>query len=434
MFKSNRYSCITALVLAALMLLPGVSARAQTKAVDYAIGNPYETVNWDTWKAYKGNLHAHSNASDGALHPEEMVEAHYDLGYDILAMTDHGVVNRGWNVQPQTVPLISFYAIVLNPRPMTDARYEEILTGADRGGRGMTDVPFGIELNAFSVNLTHVNGFFADYGQGLWGNENDYETPIAAVHERGGLTHINHLGYWLRSRNNPERATDPRNIAFFGDLLIKYDSCVGIEAIIETDNATRHDRMFWDALLEYVIPHGRNVWGFANSDVHNLRGIDTAYGMYVMPENTVANVRTAMENGTFFSCSRYARTELGNEFVPVGDPPLVTRVSVNQQTKTITLEGRDYDTIEWVAKGQVIATGNTIMLSDYEGQIGRYVRAQLKGPGGICFTQPFITDDGSAPTPLPSKSFFENLWYDAVFTATKLRFVNLLIMMISGLS
>jgi hypothetical protein len=38
---------------------------------------------------YRGNLHTHSNRSDGAL-PPEAVAAHYrDAGYDFLALTDH---------------------------------------------------------------------------------------------------------------------------------------------------------------------------------------------------------------------------------------------------------------------------------------------------------------------------------------------------------
>lgn len=62
---------------------------------------------------------------------------------------------------------------------------------------------------------------------------------------------------------------------------------------------------------------------------------------------------------------------------------------VDQTEDTITIEGDLYNTIEWVADGKVIATGNTIDLNDYEGKIHSYVRAQLKGDEGISFTQPF---------------------------------------------
>ena len=39
----------------------------------------------------KGNLHSHSNFSDGKLTPEEMKEAYKSHGYDFLAVSDHDI-------------------------------------------------------------------------------------------------------------------------------------------------------------------------------------------------------------------------------------------------------------------------------------------------------------------------------------------------------
>ena len=69
---------------------------------NYLIDSPYDEVNWNTWRAYKTQLHCHTNASDGYLTVREVVQLSYDLGYDILAITDHGTLNRGWNNVPQT--------------------------------------------------------------------------------------------------------------------------------------------------------------------------------------------------------------------------------------------------------------------------------------------------------------------------------------------
>ncbi len=38
---------------------------------------------------FKGNIHTHSNRSDGALAPEEVCRRYRDAGYDFLALTDH---------------------------------------------------------------------------------------------------------------------------------------------------------------------------------------------------------------------------------------------------------------------------------------------------------------------------------------------------------
>jgi histidinol phosphatase-like PHP family hydrolase len=435
MQKSRLAKCVLSVALAGTMLLPfGVSASAVqdiTGAKSYKITNPYETVNWNTWNHYKANLHTHSAVSDGLNSMPRVVEEYYKQGYDILAMTDHGSVNRGWNVLPQPVPILGYPSIINWPRKMTQARYEEVTTGSDRGGRGMTDVPYGIELNAGVIRKNHVNGFFCDYGQNMWGKENDFETPIAGVEKAGGLSHINHPGDWLGSSGDVNIAKDPKNIKFFADLLKKYHSCLGIEVLNEHDSATRNDRVLWDGLLESCIPAGRNVWGFSNSDSHLLQDINTEFEYFMMPSNTVANVRTAMENGTFFACGRFARPELGDSFVGVGDVPSVTNIIVNDAADQITIQGTGYDKIEWIAKGEVIATGNNIDLNAYESQIGHYVRAQLIGPGGICFTQAFALDDGSPPPTEPTENIFVKMWDDFVFSLKSTRIYVLIVYLIN---
>ncbi len=414
-----------AVALTVSLLMPyGVKASAAqniTGNKDFTITDPYKTVDWSVWKHYKANLHTHSTASDGSVNFDKMIEAHYEKGYDILAMTDHAVVNKGWNIDPKIVPLISYSSYLNDPKPLTDERYAEIKAGIGRSGKGMTDVPCGVELNAVSMKLTHVNGFFADYGQGLWGRENDYETPIAGVDALGGLTVINHPGYWLGSGKDAGRAKDPKNIKFFGNLFKKYDSCLGIEVAVEKDGATRNDRVFWDCLLEKVIPYGRNVWGFANSDAHNIESIGVAYDDFVMPENTVANVRTAMENGTLFACALYAHNELGENFVASGSCPCVTSITVDDSTDQITVQGADYTEIQWIAKGEIIATGSTIDLNAYENQIGCYVRAQLLGPGGICYTQAFALNGTSTPAVDTEDSALTKLWNNFIFKITSTR-------------
>ncbi|HZJ77767.1 MAG TPA: hypothetical protein VFD52_03075 [Clostridia bacterium] len=357
--------------------------------------SPYKSVDWDTWGIYKGSLHTHSSASDSKVDFKDMIEGHYEQGYDVLAMTDHGVVNRGWNVPPQTVPVLKIINIFNKPTPLSNERYLEITNGTDRGGRGMTDVKPAIELNAAVLRKNHVNGFFIDYGQNIWGKENDFEGPIAAVDKLGGISFINHPGDWIKASGDISRAHDPKNISFFADLLKRYHSCLGIEIFNRINIPTNHDRVIWDNLLQSLIPTGRNVWGFSNTDAHTLSDIDTSFSLFAMPENNCENVRTAMENGTFFAVSRYPKYELPADFKAKGIYPSVTRVDVDEQECTISIEGKDYSEIQWVANGKIIATGNTININDYEEQITYYVRAQLLGDGGVCLTQAFIVDDGT---------------------------------------
>jgi hypothetical protein len=47
---------------------------------------------------FKGNLHTHSNRSDGALAPEAVCAAYRDAGYDFLALTDHFLQKYGFPI------------------------------------------------------------------------------------------------------------------------------------------------------------------------------------------------------------------------------------------------------------------------------------------------------------------------------------------------
>ena len=197
-----------AVFLAVLTAIPIVGLYAF--AVDdknYIITNPYADVDWDTWGAYKTQLHSHTNASDGYLTIHEYVQKHYDLNYDIVALTDHGTINKGWNAEPETVPLLRYIKkerTQMAPiEPLTDEEYEAYTSGTAASQtrthqNGMLDVPKGIELNmATPIADCHLTGYFSDYGQGLAGVYGDYETPSKGVAENGGISMLSHVGEYV---------------------------------------------------------------------------------------------------------------------------------------------------------------------------------------------------------------------------------------------
>ena len=383
------------LLLAAAMLF-GMGAFADAAEVDYMITNPYEMVDWDSWNHYRAQLHTHTLYSDGEMNVTDVVEEYYAQGYDILAITDHGVVGKGWNVKSEMIPVVSFNGI-LKPNeihPMDDERYEQITTGADRDGRPMLDVKQGIEMNALVMRKNHVNGYFCGWGQGYLGKEEDYETPIAETEKAGGISVINHPGDFYHTADEKSRVYDWNNLKLFADSLLAHPSCVGVEAFNNYDTTDRHDRILWDNLLMYCIPRGRNVWAFSNDDSHVLSHIGVTAEIMLMPELTTGALRTAMENGTFFACSTVAREEMGEDFRGNANYADVKRIDVDEANDTITVTADNADVIEWVADGEVIATGPSIDLREYADEIGAYVRFQIKNEGGLLLSQAFICDDG----------------------------------------
>lgn len=84
--------------------------------------------------------------------------------------------------------------------------------------------------------------------------------------------------------------------------------------------------------------------------------------------------------------------------------PLVTDIRVNKKENTITVTAdpdRDCEVIQWIADSKV-ATGNTIDLNDYEDELGCYIRFQMKGSGGVTYSQPFeLRYSGRVDKPVP---------------------------------
>lgn len=388
--------CISLIISAGLFGAGAAPKTNTTPAHDYTITSPYKDVNWDTWKALKAALHTHTIASDGKPNIDESVEMHYALDYDIFAITDHMVNAAPWNEVPKTVPIMTLVSRDRNQgkalSPLTDTRYREILTGVGRDGRGMLDVPLGVELNGAVPLNTHVNGLFANYGQGLIGVSGDYETPIRETEKAGGITFLNHLGSftgaWDRKKD-PNISRQPKYVNKFARIFLDYPTCIAMDINSSKDSSTRYDRILWDEVLQKTIPNGRNVSCITFSDSHALDQSDRAFTIMMEPENTLAALRTCLETGAYFGISRYARAELGTDFRGEGPTPLVTRITVDQNEDKITLTGENYNAVTWVSNGEIIATGESIDLNDHA-DLGCYVRAYLTGPGGICYTQAFV--------------------------------------------
>lgn len=380
---------ITATILAAAVLagtfVTSVAAQGQDGkgVLDFTIDSPYASVNWETYGQYKADFHAHSNESDGSPQPADTVEEHYKKGFDILALTDHNVTNTTWNRKDDPTGKGRTY--------LTDERLEEITNGVGRDGRGMVAI-----MNSDEQSMSdHLNTFFTPFN-----NEEGatLESNIAKTQELGGICHINHPGRYTGGKNTSgtageEASNNPETVKKYVDLFNKYSACVGMEIINKLDGDSYSDRILWDNILKETMPEGRFVWAFSNDDTHSNSATGHSYNMMLLPSNTSTNVRAAMENGTFYASAKVAKRE-GYTVADIAtiynyQPPIITDIEVDQNEDTITIEGDLYHTIEWIADGEVIATGNTIDLNDYEDKVHSYVRAQLKGNEGISFTQPF---------------------------------------------
>lgn len=425
-------SLLLCLAIASVSLVPAASAQTQTdsQTKKFIITNPYEQVDWDSWGTYKAQLHCHTNASDGYLTIHEFVQKHYDLDYDIVALTDHGTINRGWNNEPQLVPILRFIkrerTQMADIIPLTEEEYSSYLNGTAASDsrthqNGMLDVPLGIELNmATPVADCHLTGYFAEYGQGLAGVYGDYETPSKGVRKKGGISMLSHVGEFVYpDKDSADHVGQPvdeyYSNKFARIFLDNAGSSVGMGINSATDAHTRCDRILYDSILQRTIPNGVVPWSFTFSDSHNERSLNDAYTMMLMENFTMEDFRSSMENGLCFGVSHYSNgvelngmeempnlTEdevMENKLYLSNDTPMVTRVTVDAQSETISIEGEHFNEITWVSNGNVIkresniTTGSAALYlhdPDLLSDPSLYVRFYITGENGICYSQPFV--------------------------------------------
>lgn len=460
---------VIAVVLSVLMVCTmGVTAFAAE--TDYTITNPYANVDWETYEAYKADLHSHSNASDGDNTLKEMVERHYELGFDIHALSDHGTTNYSWtenNSYDPTIKLIMMVKEGKSPLEILETAGTaengksytvETINGDDyytqEGGQSMLRVPYANEQNPTSFNNAHVNTWFVDWGHGRLGGTSDYESVISAVDELGGVSVINHPGEYTSARDelltedayNKNDKTYSYYIDKFENLLMNYDSCLGIDINSKGDSRTRFDRKLWDIMLSDLAPEGRNVYAIASTDAHNLKIVDSGYVMAVMPENTSAALKNCLLSGEFFAQSCYignvdelqaysaallasadadavavgekmkaAADEIAAQIAD-GDQGMefrfdegatcvtVNEIAVDEDADTITINADNALYIRWISDGKVVAEGNSIDLDECE-NIGSYVRAEIISEGAVTYIQAFLLDYAGMPEADFNESF-----------------------------
>lgn len=429
-------------IILSLLMVMQFAAVGFAAESDYTIVSPYEDVIWEgdgAWGAYKGTIHTHTTYSDASESLSVMVKEYYNQDYDFVGIADHGVTGVDWDEAPSHPALYLYQPIIgCEFEHLTTEEYKAIqdgsyplVTGVARNKK-MVPVLGANELNYIALTKNHVNGFFlpADKGKGFAGMENEfgYEQAIRYIEENGGLSHINHPGDWLGTNDNPDAVNDPENIKFFGDLLLKYDSCLGMEVFNEHNGTTGYDRILWDNLLMYCLPYGKNVIGFSNTDAHTISKVDSSYSIFMMKENTVENIKATMQSGSFFCITRELRanktigpkTEINvmNTDLPI---PMFTSLTVDGHK--ISASAKEATRIQWIADGKIIkeydvadqknaSFDDVLDLDAIEGAENfTYVRVELFGEGGICTSQALVIDNGSEPLEFveEEKTFIDNI-------------------------
>lgn len=346
-----RPTLITALFTVALSvgLLGGCAQSVPVPVFD----DPYAEVDWDAWGRYKANFHAHTTRSDGAMHPHDVIDRYHEMGYSVLAITDHNRVTYPWTNLSD-----------LEPSRRAVQRHEEgkldSLTYENRDPQALNMV--AIEGNELSSHH-HMGSFFNDHN-----GTNTEEASLEAVGAKDGLAMLYHPGRY------------DKPVEWYVDLYERHDHLFGLEVYNQGDRY-KNDRELWDAILVELMPH-RPVWGYSDDDMHVTGHLGRNWNVLLLPGLSPEAVREGMQRGL----SYYVYAPGGHNGA---SPPVVEAVRTDARTGTIRIEASGFESILWISNGQVVHQGEEIVLGDVD-DLGTYVRAELHGAEGtVVGLQPF---------------------------------------------
>jgi hypothetical protein len=433
--KKRSLTFIAVLAVISLLAVSVLSCDNEEETV-FIIESPYEGVNWNN--QFKAALHTHTTNSDGGATMLEAINAHFDQGYDVLAITDHvwqnqpdgsrrylDLISNPLNTEWTTANNNLGFSVTTPLSHITQDRWDQVHAGTGRDNRPMIIIPDTAEF-ALEVGGEEMNVFFYGAEKAPPGWSTNLYGGMVAAHAAGAIFFVNHPGRTTNAQNYPpslpadnwdqygrpgmfstegvaESPTNPSNIHSwvrkYGNLFMEFPrtSLVGMEIFNREDRDSRHDRVLWDNINTLTIPEGRFVWGYANDDSHSVGGIGINYQIMLMPANTPANFRDAMVNGRSYMVTCLARNEGVIHPRTSIDRPVVSSVTVNHADETITISAQNATSIVWISEGRVIqtTTGSSstlnLLAADITEQVGSYVRANIIGETGMAVIQPIGT-------------------------------------------
>lgn len=216
---------------------------------------------------YRGNLHTHSNLSDGVLEPAEVCRRYKAEGYDFIALTDHFIGMYGYPIA-DTVPF--------RDSEFTTILGAELHSGAMENGELWHILAVGLPADFAPGNAPH---FLPVEDQ-----ETGAEIAQRAV-DAGAFVAIAHPEWSGLSLD------DARGITAAHAVEVYNHGC-----------ATGCDRPHGFYTLDRLLEEGRKLNLIATDDAHFTE--PDHFGGWVMvkaPENTPEALLAALKDGMFYS-------------------------------------------------------------------------------------------------------------------------------------
>jgi hypothetical protein len=291
------------------------------------IQHPYTDLTGGRW--LRGNLHAHTNRSDGKRPAQEVLNDYAARRYDFLMISDHDIYTS----------------------PGDYAAWD---------ARGMVLIP-GNEVSANGVHMLHVNAARRVEP------EADRQKVLNAINADQGFPIVNHPN-WFADWNH-----------CLQEDLEKWEGYKGIEiynGVIGRLPGSQYATDRWDRLLS----KGRRVWGYANDDSHLAEGeVGLGWNMVHVQEASASAITAALAQGRF-----YASTGVTINHIEFDG----TRIRVESENADRIVAS----TIHQRRFAVVDRSHIEVDLADFP-VIEKYVRFECMGRGEqVAWTQPFYIE------------------------------------------
>ena len=234
-----------------------------------------EIFNWE-YPWFKGNMHTHTSASDGALTPEEAIRDYWEKEYDFLVLTDHN------KLLPESV-------------------YREM------------PVLRGVEL-AYNDNARHKAYHFiaVDPDEGIM----DYPDPEFGKNPQAIIDHIRaHHGYCILAHPYWSLLSPEDMMKLSG-----YDAVEVMNSV--SDPETRGDSAY---ALDVMMAQGRPMPMVASDDAHHYNGENGWAATWVNARSqSKADIMEALRAGRFYASEgpRFKALKVENGQIIVRSSPV----------------------------------------------------------------------------------------------------------------
>ena len=302
---------------------------------------------------YKGNIHTHTNKSDGDEDPIKVTEWYKAHGYDFLVLTDHNhrtILDHGNTTETKGTPLM--------------IPGEEVTLNFQKD-----DVPVPIHINGIGIERVVEPIQSETFVSTIQANVN-------AIKEAGGIASINHPNYkW----------------AYTTSELIQVDGATAIEVfngIHDTNvygSKTRpSSEQIWDAILS----SGKLIYGVATDDSHHYHDFTPQMAnpgrgwICVQAESLSApSIMDSIKDGDFYASTGVYLAELDTSANSIN-----ISISTGEDDPAKLTE---YVTTITGYEGDILYETDSFHVNYELSKNTHYARATIKSSGGFkAWTQP----------------------------------------------